>query len=499
MDLRAGDVVPGPAGSTLTLKRALGAGGFGQVFLAEDSDKRVVAVKTVRTSGLSDEALRVFQNELKACVLVEHAHVVSVHHVDDGTTSSGIPPFIVMEYMAGGSLDDLLVRARTASSQLSIQEVLAICTQIAQGMRALSTSIVHRDLKPANVLLTDGATPTLKIADFGLAKLAEAATRTGTFKGWGTPPYMAPESFEDAASTAAVDVYAAGVLFYEVATLTLPIVPPHKGDWRTAHLLTPPKDPRSVRSELTPAFSQLVLSMLQKDPRKRPANWDEVIERLAALEAPTRRTDVSALVGLATERMRRTMEQETAAAAERARADERRKLLENAFLDVVDTAVALVEAFNAESAVGKIAIRRTDPTWIEFFAPNVGRLLVLQAQPINDIPVSGLGIVRCVVTISLQPPPSPTSQQQVYSDTQSMSGFNALYVVPREADRFGSWVSFRFEHNPLANRRAWPRWFALEVGAMPRQLAILRALGEYQHEQRAFDENWLLELLKHMV
>lgn len=494
-----GDVVLGPKGRELTLKRALGAGGFGQVFLAEDFEKNEVAVKTVRTSGLTDEALRVFQNELSACVLVKHQNVVSIYHVDDGNNSTGIPPFIVMEFMAGGSLEDLLSRARAAASRLSTKEVVATCTQIAEGMKALSTSLVHRDLKPANVLLTDGTTPTLKIADFGLAKLAEAATRTGTFKGWGTPPYMAPESFEDAPSTSAVDIYAAGVLFYEVATLALPIAPPQNGDWRAAHLLTPPKDPRSIRPDLPPAFSQLVLSMLQKDLRKRPADWDEVLKRLAALDAPTRRADVSALVGLATERMRRTMEQEASAAAARAVADERRKLLENAFQEIVDTAVALVEAFNAESAVGKIATKRADPTWVEFFAPSVGRLLVLHAKPVDDMTVSGLGIVRCLVSVGLQPPQSPTSKSQIYSDTKSMSGFNAVYVVPCEADRFGSWVLLRFEHNPLSGQRSWPRWFALEHGALPRQLALLRTLGEYQHEQRAFDEAWLVELLEEMV
>lgn len=499
MDLRAGDVVPGPNGRSLTLKRALGAGGFGQVFLAEDFEKNEVAVKTVRTAGLTDEALRVFQNELKACVLVQHENVVLIHHVDDGSSSPGIPPFIVMEFMAGGSLEDVLNRARTAATQLTAAEVLAMCTQIAEGMKALSASLVHRDLKPANILLTDGAAPRLKIADFGLAKLAEAATRTGTFKGWGTPPYMAPESFEDAPSTTAVDIYAAGVLFYEIATLALPILPPQKGDWRAAHLLTPPKDPRSIRTDLSPAFAQLILSMLQKDPRKRPADWDEVLKRLATPNAPTRSADVSALVGLATERMQRTMEQEAAAAAARAVAEERRKLLENAFQEVVSTAVALVDAFNAESAVGRITTKRADPTWVEFFSPSVGQLLVLHAKTVEDMPVSGLGIVRCLVSVSLQPPPSPTSQQQIYSDTKSMSGFNAVYAVSREADRFGSWVAFRFEHNPLTGRRAWPRWFALEVGALPRQLQLLRALGEYQHEQRAFDETWLVELFKHMV
>jgi hypothetical protein len=499
MDLRVGDVIPGPQGRDLKLIGSLGAGGFGQVFLAEDPDGHKVAVKTVRTVSLSDESLRVFQNELKACVLVKHQNVVDVHHVDDGNNSTGIPPFIVLEFMAGGSLEDIFARARTTGSQLPIEEALAFCSQIANGMKALNAYLVHRDLKPANVLLTDGAAPTVKIADFGLAKLTEAATRTGTFKGWGTPPYMAPESFEDAPSTLAVDIYAAGVLFYEISTLQRPIAQPPNGDWRAAHLFSTPPDPRSVRPDLPPAFSQLVLSMLHKDAQKRPTDWDEVLKRLTALDAPTRRADVSALVDLATERMRRSLEQENAAAAALAAADERRKLLENAFQEVVGTAVELVDAFNADSAVGKITTKRADPTWVEFFAPSVGQLLVLHAKPIEDQNVQGLGIVRCVVSIEVQPHPRPLSRQQIYNDSTSMSGFNAVYVVSRDTDRFGSWVALRFEHHPFSRQRAWPRWFALELEALPRQLGLLRAIGAYQHEQQHFDQAWLLELFKHLV
>lgn len=503
MDLRPGDTVPGPSGSSLTITREIGAGGFGQVFAADAGPLGEVAVKTVHTANLTESALKVFQNELRAAVLVKHANVVDVLHVDDGSTTPGRPPYLVMEYVDGGSLRDVIDSLRAQGSQLAVPELCAMCLQIASGMEALNAKLVHRDLKPENVLRSTGATAQLKIADFGLAKLAEAATRSGTFKGWGTPPYMAPESFDLGQSTFQVDIYAAGVVFFELATLSLPLTPAPNDQsmlgWRNAHLLTAPRDARKARPDLPAGFAQLVLTMLSKDARKRPQSWSEVQQRLTNLNTIGQSIDVSDLVGRATERLNATMEAEAKAAEARTLADERRKLLESAFQDVVAISSELVAAFNDATAVGKILEKRTDPQWVEYLAPSVGRLLILQCRVTEDIEVPGLGIVRCLVSVRLEPRPTPQSEHQAYNDSDTMSGFNAVYAVSRAEDRFGSWTLFRFEHNPLTQSRAWPRWFGLEVGELPRQLMLLRAMGLYQHEQSLLDEKWMRKLLGLMV
>src|SRR5207245_1487229 len=170
-----------------------------------------------------------------------------------GEKAADRPPYLVMEYVAGGTLRNVIERHRTSATRFDVEELRAMYVEIAEGMAAVNARVVHRDLKPENVLV-DAAGRTLKIADFGLAKLVDAATRSETFKGWGTRPYQAPEAFDGGPNTPAMDIYAAGVVFYELATLDLP-VQPKAGDntptaWRNAHLLAPPKDIRSVRPDL---------------------------------------------------------------------------------------------------------------------------------------------------------------------------------------------------------------------------------------------------------
>jgi serine/threonine protein kinase len=269
MDIRVGDTLPGPAGQDITIKSLLGHGGFGQVFAGQLPDGSTVAVKTVVTAGLSPTELQVLQNEAKLSTKIAHANVVRVLHVDDGASDMGRPPFIVMEYIGGGSLRAAIEAHVKTGSKFSADELRAMYCQVAEGMRAVNAHLVHRDLKPDNVLV-DTSTGQLKVADFGLAKLAAEATRSETFKGWGTRAYQAPEAFDGTANTPAMDVYAAGIMFFEMAALVRPIKPkpgsPGVLGWRDAHLLGAPEDLRALRGDLPVDLVQVIMQMLQKNP-----------------------------------------------------------------------------------------------------------------------------------------------------------------------------------------------------------------------------------------
>lgn len=254
-------------------------------------------------------------------------------------------------------------------------------------MAAVNEKLVHRDLKPANVLVATGGT--LKISDVGLAKLAAAATRTDTFKGWGTRAYQAPGAFDSGPNTQAMDVYAGGVMFFELAALALP-VEPKSGDagplaWRNAHLLAVPKDIRAVRPDLPLDLVQLILQMLQKDPGKRPRSFAEVAERLKKAVAVGRGPDVTALVGKATATLVKRTEAETRAREERERQDERRALLEMAFKEPVEVLASLVDAFNSASAVGKLTVRTAEAMMAEVRSPHSSMRLSLSGSIYQDI------------------------------------------------------------------------------------------------------------------
>ena len=141
-----------------------------------------------------------------------------------------------MELIEGVSLREFISKQAKTNNLLSNEDLLNLFSQIIDGMFAINQKVVHRDIKPENILYSQS---TIKITDFGLAKISEDSTRTHSFKGSGTYPYMAPEAWTLETNTKDMDVYSTGLLFYELATLKMPFIeynPNSYEDWKSAHL-----------------------------------------------------------------------------------------------------------------------------------------------------------------------------------------------------------------------------------------------------------------------
>src|SRR6201998_1818507 len=220
--------------------RRLGAGGSGVVYLANDTLlQRPVVLKILRTGLLAAEQMRsTVLREARMASAIEHPNDCAIYEVGE----EGEEAFIVMQYVPGQSLDKLIARGPA-----SLQLVLSVGIQIADGLSAAhSLGIFHRDLKPANVMLTDGGLA--KILDFGLARrlrpedasfdpgkpaLAKEATTAPTYtpRG-GTIRYMAPEQFVTGQSSVQSDVWALGVILYELASGRHPFARPDGEDFQ---------------------------------------------------------------------------------------------------------------------------------------------------------------------------------------------------------------------------------------------------------------------------
>lgn len=502
MDIRPGGTLDGPNGTTITLREVLGEGGFGVVFAGTASDGARVAVKTLRTSMLDATALAVLQNEIQQSVGFDHPNVVRVLHVDDGTTVANRPPYLVMELVTGGTLHDFLEDRRRTGNTLDAEALCHLYSQIAAGMQAISVRLVHRDLKPGNILVALDPI-TLKIADFGLAKLADAATRSVTMKGVGTMAYLAPEAWDAAANTTAMDVYAAGVMYFEMATLRLPVepLPGSARDavaWRRAHLLTAPLDLRALRPDLPIALVQLIVAMLQKNPMSRPS-WDEIARTLTApTDAVAGAPDVSSLLQRAVATSVQEGARVAAARAAREADEERTELLQVAFDDVVGLASRIVTAFNEASNLTALNLQRSGPLHVEISGGMRRRRVLMRAAVIADLPVGVNGIARIVATVALEPALTSPRGDDAF-DPSSFGGFNLVYLVRSADERYGSWSQFRFERNPLTGQLTYPRWFAIPLAELPRELQILQALGLHQHERRSLDDAWLRELIAQLL
>ena len=249
-------------------------GGMATVYLGTDTKlDRTVALKVAHAELAGDpEFARRFTGEARSVARLSSPNVVGVY--DQG--SDGDLLYLVMEYVPGRTLRELL-RER---GRLGPREALDIISAVLTGLAAAhQAGIVHRDVKPENVLLGDGNT--VKVADFGLARAASRASHTRTGMIIGTAAYLAPEQVSRSVSDARTDVYAAGVMLYEMLTGAQP----HTGDTPLAvahkHVSDPVPAPSSVVPGLPPSLDALVALATSRDPDLRPADAGRFLGAIA--------------------------------------------------------------------------------------------------------------------------------------------------------------------------------------------------------------------------
>jgi serine/threonine protein kinase len=239
------------------LRHRIAEGGMSEVYLAQDrKTAQEVAIKLVRAN---DDYYTRFQREVRAIDGLHHEHILPA--LDYGEYESWL--YLVTPYVAQGTLDAYL-----AAGPLSCEEASKILQQLADALQfAHEHGIIHRDIKPSNVLLAEGMH--VYLADFGLVKSGkeqQSLTQTGFMVG--TPAYIAPEMM-DGSVTPACDIYALGVLLYQMLTGRLPFQAdtPVAVVWK--HVYEKPAPPSTLNPTLSPAIDDVILRSLEKDPDKR--------------------------------------------------------------------------------------------------------------------------------------------------------------------------------------------------------------------------------------
>jgi serine/threonine protein kinase len=270
---------PLPVGAMLAglrIVRILGQGAVGTVYLAAHPDTfQPAAVKVVPLVGADGPAQRkLFLQTAATARRLVHPGIVAVH--DAGT--DGARGWLVMEAVPGSDLERYTHRARLLPEPVVLRLAERVATALAY---AHGQGVVHRDLKPANVLV-DWPTDTVKLADFGLARLHDAEqTRTGLVLG--SPAYMAPEQLAGSVPTAASDLYALGVTLFQLLAGRLPHVGDSMGALLRQVATEPAPDLRSLRPALPAALAELVARLLSKRPASRPAGALAVAQTLQRL------------------------------------------------------------------------------------------------------------------------------------------------------------------------------------------------------------------------
>jgi serine/threonine protein kinase len=256
----------------------LGAGGMGLVYRAYDRKmEEEVALKLIRPEISADKrTVERFRNEIKTARKIRHAHVCGMFDLHEENKKL----FITMEYVRGEDLKSVIKRMKVLAPGTAV----SIARQVAEGLgEAHRLGVVHRDLKPSNVMIDkDG---NAKIMDFGIARSLAGGGITAAGAIVGTPEYMSPEQVEGTPADQRADLYALGIMLFEMVTGQ----PPFEGETPLAiahmHKYEPPTDPQTLNPQVPKDLSKFILRCLEKVPEKRYQTAEEFLTGLEGVAA----------------------------------------------------------------------------------------------------------------------------------------------------------------------------------------------------------------------
>jgi len=487
MDLRPGDVIYGKDKSIkYEIIRPLGNGSFGLVFEIVNQAKERFALKTITTAWLEKTQLKSLLNEGKLSMKISHENILHVFFFHNGEDYPELPPYIIMEFADGGTLEDILEHRRKSNKLFSNDELKNSYKQLASGMKCINETLIHRDIKPDNILIKDDR---LKIADFGLSKLAGVATRSTSFKGINHIRYCSPEAWRREKNTKAMDIYSMGIVFYELATLRFPYTIDSEGDiveaWKDAHMFKLPEDPQKHNINLDLKLSQLIIKMISKNTQDRYKSWEDVLERIEGEIDYTKISfDVTNLVKRAIKKKTESDQRRLEEMAEKKSKREIENIVDYSFNEIENICKSIIDKFNKESEFIKLKIKKDFSTHLDISVEGV-------EESYKSIQISVCSVCD----------PYKMNGKDIrawgYIKAPSGRGFNLILVLKDENDIYGKWKTIHVTHKPHGYKRPQP--FPFEFWELPKEISILNAEHIYQRKEGVFGPNLLEPLLNELI
>ncbi len=350
-------------------------GGMGEIFIADDVvNSRKVAIKLIAVSDPDDYKL--LKAESGIATSIKHENVVETYYTDEVNEGGVSYIYFVMELIEEGNLRDTL---NSNSEEIPLSQAKDMMIQICCGLEEAHKTIIHRDLKPENIL----GNSKLQLCDFGLAKLIDSRTRSRTFKGSGTLPYMAPECWTFDHNSPAMDIYSLGIIFFEILTKQLPFKGSNEKELKEQHLFQQLPDIISLRSDVPLRLAELITKMANKRASDRYENVTEILRILESIEIEDKSEDES-LEELASLAAQKTAQKKQADLEQQKIAEEieeKRKLLEYSKEELIKQFISRIDLINKNLENDKIRYSKNNGLTVRF----QGKELNIMFFPSSDI------------------------------------------------------------------------------------------------------------------
>lgn len=324
-------------------------GGMGEIYQAFDTFNNIdVAIKFIPISNDQEELL--FREVAVSPDLVSR-NIVTTYTTGKKEISGTKYFYIVQQFYPNGNMRSIIKK------EIPLENCFEMMLDILNGLTTVHSKIIHRDLKPENILVDENNT--LVITDFGLAKFINEKTKTKSFKGAGTIPYMAPECWLYEDNTIQMDIYSLGILFYELLTGAFPFIADTEIGWRDCHLYETLPDISKIRPDIPIKIKQIISKMTQKRAKDRYKNTSEIVTAINEsiqqnLEA---NHDIERLASIGHSKMEQLKSEQLLRQQEKEKIDEYKKFLNYHITELVDRLRAIVESVNSRLEENKISLK----------------------------------------------------------------------------------------------------------------------------------------------
>ncbi len=426
------------------LLEKLGAGGFGDVYKAFDNfNTKEVAIKIFQNSlNLTDSAaLDVWKREAEQATNIHDANVIESFEFRQGEFPDGSEKYyLVMELADDGNLGKIINTHKSEAKFFSDSDLKAMFLEILSGIKAIHKIALHRDLKPENILIVNKS---LKISDFGLAKYVDESTRTRTFKGAGTPRYMAPESWTRGQMSKATDIYSLGIVFFQIATLELPFSSADDYEMENLHRFGSIPSAKAKNGGLSNRLDGIIKKMMQKSPNDRYPDAETIIDDLQHSE-PATLTEVGPLVETAKAILDQEQKEKSELLKKNTDSQKKRATIQYKINELIEKTQTIIDNINSQLPEEKLLLSKgSDTSYTLIWAKR--DLLRIDFNPElfdSRIKIDGLNVIA--------------SGAIEYRLGRQDEGMN-LILTQNEGDEYGTWKILEVNTSALVRHIQYPR------------------------------------------